>query len=205
MPLPAIIAGAATIGGALISSSASKNAANAQIASGDRALAEQARQYDQSRTDFAPWREAGGKAIGQLSDMLQPGYDHTTSPGYQFRFSEGQRAVESGGAARGMLMSGGTLKDLTRFGQGVAADDFNDQFNRTASVAQGGQQVNGQLAQLGAQNAQNAGNIMMGQGNARASGYAGQANAWGGALNNLAGFAMMGGFGGSNTYGKTGN
>lgn len=206
MPLPAIIAGAATIGGALISSSASKNAANAQIASGDRALAEQARQYDQSRSDFAPWREAGGKAIGQLSDMLQPGYDHTTSPGYQFRFGEGQRAVESSAASRGMLMSGGTLKDLTRFGQGVAADDFNDQFNRTASVAQGGQQVNSQLAQLGAQNAQNAGNIMMGQGNARASGYAGQANAWGGALNNLAGFAMMGGFGGgSSPYGKTGN
>jgi hypothetical protein len=166
-----LIPAALSLGSALLGSSAAKKAAKAQVAGTEAATAEQRRQFDLTRTDFAPWREAGASAIGSLSAMLQPGYDHTTSPGYQFRFNEGQRAVESGGAARGMLMSGGTLKDLARFGQGVAADDFNDQFNRTASVAAGGAQANTTLGQLG---------------NARASGYAGQAASWQNGLSNLA-------------------
>lgn len=190
-----LLAGAA-VGSSLIGANAAKKGAKAQTQAADQATAEQRRQYDLTRGDFAPWREAGGKAIGSLSDMLQPGYDHTTSPGYQFRFGEGQRAVESGAAARGQLHSGGTLKDLVRFGQGVAADDFNQQFNRTASVAAGGQQVNTTLGQLGANAATNIGNNMMQAGNARASGYAGQASAIGGGLNNLAFLAMNGGFGG---------
>ena len=193
----ALLAGA-TVGSALIGSSAAKKGAKAQLQSTEAATAEQRRQYDLSRQDMAPWREAGGQAIGSLSDMLKPGYDHTTSPGYQFRFGEGQRAVEGSAASKGMLMSGGTLKDLTRFGQGIAADDFNQQFNRTASVAAGGQQVNGQLATLGANAATNIGNNMMQGANARASGYAGQAAAFGGALNNLGSLFMAapGGFGG---------
>lgn len=199
----ALLAGA-TVGSALIGSRAASKASKAQVQGAEAATAEQRRQYDLTRQDMAPWREAGGQAIGQLSDMLKPGYDHTTSPGYQFRFGEGQRAVESSGAARGMLMSGGTLKDLTRFGQGVAASDFNDQFNRTASVAAGGQQVNSHLGNLGASMANNIGNNMMGAANARASGYAGQAAAFGNAVNGLgslymfnpAGFGFGGGGGG---------
>jgi hypothetical protein len=122
----------------------------------------------------------------QLSDMLKPGYDYTTSPGYQFRFNEGQRAVEGSAASKGMLMSGGTLKDVTRFGQGVAADDFNQSFNRTASVAAGGQQANQALGTLGANASSGIADLYTQIGNSRASGYAGQASAWGGAANNLA-------------------
>lgn len=196
MPVAAVVAGAATIGGALISSSAAKKAAKTQAASADKASQVQWDMYNQTRTDMAPWREAGGAAIGQLSGMLDPNYDHTTSPGYQFRMDEGLRGVENSAAARGLLGSGGTLKDIVRFSQGVAADDFNQQFNRTASVAAGGQQVGMGLGQMGQNAATNMGNAYMQAGNARASGYAGQAGAWGGALNNLAGMAMMGGFGG---------
>lgn len=173
------------IAGAFIGAKASSKAAKAQVKSAELGVGEIRRQYDQTRTDMEPWRVAGGAAIGSLADMLRPGYDHTTSPGYQFRFNEGQRAVESGGAARGMLMSGGTLKDLVRFGQGVAADDFNDQFNRTASVAAGGQQVNSTLGALGANASNNIADLRTQQGNARASGYVGQANAWIGGINNV--------------------
>lgn len=185
-----LIPAALSLGSALIGSKASKKAANAQVASTEAATAEQRRQFDLTRGDFAPWREAGAGAIGRLSDMLQPGYDHTTSPGYQFRFNEGQRAVESGGAARGSLFSGGTLKDLIRFGQGVAADDFNQQFGRTATVAAGGLQANTTLGSLGANAATNIGSNMIQGGNARASGYAGQAAAWGGLADNLGTLAM---------------
>ena len=196
MVAPMIAAAGLSAVGSILGGKGAKKAAKAQVQAAQAATAEQRRQFDLTRQDMAPWQQAGSKAIGSLSDMLQPGYDHTTSPGYQFRFNEGQRAVESGGASRGMLMSGGTLKDLVRFGQGVASDDFNQQFNRTASVAAGGQQVNTTLGQLGANAATNIGNNMMQAGNARASGYAGQAAAIGGGLNNLAFLAMNGGFGG---------
>lgn len=173
------------IAGAVIGSKASKKAARVQERLGREAIAEERRQYDLTRSDLAPWREAGGAAITQGLAMLQPGYDHTTSPGYQFRFNEGQRAVESGGAARGMLMSGGTLKDLARFGQGVAADDFNDQFNRQMAIAGGGQQAATSLGQLGGQMAGRVGDTLTGIGNARASGYMGSANAWINGINNF--------------------
>jgi hypothetical protein len=186
-----LIPAALSLGSALIGSSSAKKAAKAQVAGTEAATAEQRRQYDITRGDFAPWREAGGAAVTRLADMTMPGYDHTTSPGYQFRFNEGQRAVESGGAARGSLFSGGTLKDLVRFGQGIAADDFNDSFNRTASVAAGGQQVNTTLGQLGANAATNIGNNAMQAGNARASGYAGQAGAIQNGLGNLAFLAQQ--------------
>lgn len=196
MPLGAIVGAAASIGGALLGSSAAGKAADAQAAAANHAADLQNQQYQQTRADMAPWRAAGGKAIGQLSDMLQPGYDYTTSPGYQFRFGEGQRAVEGSAAAKGMLLSGGTLKDLTRYGQGVAADDFNQSFNRTASVAAGGQQANTTLGQLGAQSAANAGQFATQAGQARASGYIGQANALTGGLGNLATLFSSGAFGG---------
>ncbi len=173
------------IAGAVISAKAAKKASKAQVAATEKGLAEVSRQFDLGRADMAPWREAGGAAVGRLTDMTTPGYDHTTSPGYQFRFNEGQRAEESGGAARGMLMSGGTLKDLVRFGDGVASADYNDQFNRNASIAAGGQQVVQQGAALGAQAGQTSADLFGQQGNARASGYVGQANAWVGGINNF--------------------
>lgn len=193
MVAPAIIGGGLSVLGGIFGGKGAKKAAKAQTQAAQMGINEIARQYDQTRADFAPYREAGSQAIGSLSAMLQPGYDHTTSPGYQFRFNEGQRAVEGSAASRGMLMSGGTLKDLTRFGQGIAAQDFNDQFNRTASVAAGGQQVNSTLGQLGANAANSTANLYGNIGNAKASGYAGQNQAFQGTLGNLA--YLFGGFG----------
>lgn len=187
------MAGGAIAGG-ILGGKGAKKAAKAEVGMQREALALQKQMYDQSRADLAPWREAGGQAIGQGLAMLQPGYDYKTSPGYDFRFDEGQRAVESGAASKGMLMSGGTLKDLVRFGDGVASADYGDQFNRMMAVAGGGQQaVNTGVnaAQNYANSASNAyGNI----GQAKASGYAGMNQAIQGTLGNLG--SIFGGMGG---------
>lgn len=197
MPAGAIIAGGSSILGGILGGKGAKKAAKAQVQLGRDALALQDKMYEEGRSDLAPWREAGGQAIGQGLAMLQPGYDYTASPGYQFRFNEGQRAVDSSGAAKGMLMSGGTLKDLTRFGQGVAAADYNDQFNRLMAVSSGGQQAATSTAGLGSNYANAASGILQGIGQAKASGYAGQNQAIQGTLGNLASiFGMYGGFGG---------
>lgn len=185
MPAGAIIGGGASIIGGVLGGKGAKKAAKAQTKLGQQALALQKQMYEQSRADLAPWREAGGAAIGQGLAMLQPGYDHTTSPGYDFRLSEGMRAVENSAASKGMLMSGGTLKDLTRFAQGTAAADYHDQFNRVMAVAGGGQQA----ANTGVNAAQNyasgASNTLQGIGQAKASGYAGMNQAVQGTLGNL--------------------
>lgn len=56
-------------------------------------------------------------------------------PGYQFAFNEGQRAVQSSAASRGTLLTGGTLKALTRYGTGVADQLYGDMVNRYLSLA----------------------------------------------------------------------
>lgn len=190
----AVMAGGSILGGVLGKSSA-KKAANAQVKLGEQALALQKQMYDQSRADLAPWREAGGTAIKGGLAMLMPGYDYTTSPGYQFRMDEGNRAIENSAAAKGMLMSGGTLKDIDRFSQGLAADDYNDQFNRMMAVASGGQQAATSGANAAQGYANSASGIMQGIGQAKASGYAGQNQAMQGSLSNLFSiFGMGGGF-----------
>jgi len=202
MPVGAAIGAGASILGGVLGGKGAKKAAKAEVQMGREALALQEKMYNQSRADLEPWRVAGGAAIGQGYAMLQPGYDYKTSPGYDFRFGEGQRAVESSAASKGMLMSGGTLKDLVRFGDGVASADYNDQFNRMMAVASGGQQAatNGATA---AQNYANAsGGIMQGIGQAKASGYAGQNQAIQGTLGNLA--SIFGGMGGGMSMGGFG-
>lgn len=194
-PVGAAILGGASILGGLFGGKGAKKAAKAEVQLGREALALQERQFQQTRADFAPWRAAGGQAIGGALAMTQPGYDHTTSPGYQFRLDEGMRAVEGSAASKGMLMSGGTLKDLTRFGQGVAADDYNDQFNRLSTLAGMGSAATSSTAAAGSNYANASSGILQGIGQAKASGYAGQNQAMQGTLGNLIGMYGMGAFG----------
>ncbi len=65
----AISAGASLLGGAMSSGSAS-NAANEQAAATQAAIAEQRRQYDQTRADQAPWRDAGSASVNRLKYLL---------------------------------------------------------------------------------------------------------------------------------------
>lgn len=168
-----------------------KKAAKAQTDAGKQAIGELQRQFDLTRSDLAPWREAGGAAINAGAAMLKPGYDYTASPGYQFRLNEGNRAIENSGAAKGMLMSGGTLKDIDRFSQGLAASDFGDSFNRQMAIAGGGQQAATSGAQMGQQTAGGIADLYTQMGNARASGYIGQSNAIGQSIGQAAQLGAM--------------
>jgi hypothetical protein len=192
---PILVAGGLALGGALISSSASKKAAKAQQASDAAAIAEERRQFDLSRSDLAPWRAAGGQAITAGNAMLQPGYDYTASPGYQWRLNEGLRGVENSAAAKGLLQSGGTLKGIDKFGQGFAANDFQDQFNREMAVAGGGQQATQAGVAAGQNTANSIADLLTQSGNAKASGYVGSANAWTQGLGNIGSLLFGGGMG----------
>jgi hypothetical protein len=55
-------------------------------------------------------------------------------PGYQFRQKEGLNAVERSAAGKGTLRSGGTLKDIASWGQGLASQEYGNVFNRAQST-----------------------------------------------------------------------
>lgn len=105
------------------------------------------------------------------------------SPGYDFRLNEGINALDRSAAARGRLYSGAQMKGINNYAQGVASEEYNNYANRLAALAGVGQTAATNTASLGAQTAGNVGNALMQGGQARASGYLGQANAWGNVLN----------------------
>lgn len=124
-----------------------------------------------------PWRQAGMGALSGLQDLLKNPQSIQDSPAYQFRFEQGNKALERNLAARGGTLGGGALKELTRYGQGMAGDEFQNQFNRLASLAGLGQAATNQtgayMGNFGAQQAEGIGNL----GNIRASSYLGAAGA----------------------------
>ena len=188
----------AVVGSAVIGSVASGKAAKTQAASADRAADLQYEQFLQTREDQMPWLEAGKKALNKLTPLSM---EYTpfgmrqfqADPGDQFRMSEGMKALERGAAARGGLLSGGTLRATQRYGQDLASQEYQNAFNRyqaerTArlqplqSLAGVGQTTAQQLGQSGQTMAANVGQTMQAGAAARASGYVGQANALTGAL-----------------------
>lgn len=140
-----------------------------------------ANRFDQR---YEPQRQAGNAALAQLQAALLGGdmSGFTESPGYQFRLQEGQKAVERAAAAAGGFGSGSNLKDLTRFGQGVASQEYGDYISRLYGLQQVGAQATSQSAQtaLGLQGLRSS---LLGQ----QAGYMGQRGAVAGGLgNNLA-------------------
>lgn len=162
-------------------------ATDAQYAS----IEEQRRQYDQSRADMQPWLHAGQNALGGLQGLLRDPNSIQNSNAYQFQVAQGIQGLDRSAAARGNLYSGGHNADVLGFGQGLASQEYGNQWNRLAGLAGVGQTAANNLGSLGAGMAGNVGNALGNIGNARASMYqqnaqnnAGYAAGVGGAFNN---------------------
>ena len=125
---------AALVGNALIGAGAAKSAANTQAAAQQQANQLLAQQYQQQRADLQPYSAAGVNALSKFQGMA----DYTpfgtsqfqADPGYAFRLSEGQKALERSAAARGGLLSGGTGKRIAAYGQEAASQEYQNAFNR---------------------------------------------------------------------------
>ena len=203
----ALIGGGAAVLGGVIASSGARSAAGTQAAAADRAAQLQQEQFERQVALQEPWRKAGERALGKLetaSEYTPFGMGQfTADPGYGFRLSEGQKALERQAAARGGLISGGALKAATRYGQEAGSQEYQNAFNRyqterTArlgplqSLAGVGQTSVNQLGAAGQSYATGAGEAMGQAAQARASGYVGQANALTGALSGGANMYMQG-------------
>ncbi len=93
------------------------------------------------------------------------------SPGYQFRMDEGINALDKSAAARGRLRSGAQNKALTRYGQGLASEEFGNYTSRLAQIAGLGSGAATNSASFTTQGAGNVANAMAGIGATRQSGY----------------------------------
>lgn len=113
------------------------------------------------------------------------------SPDYNFRMKEGLSAVQNSAAADGGLYSGNALRGIEDYGQGVAAGGFNDWFKNQLALAGIGTGATSQAGQGAIAMGANVGNLLIDQGNARASGIAGQSASWANLINQL---GLLGGY-----------
>lgn len=182
------------IGGGLQSSAAS-DAADTQAASSAAAIAEQRRQYDLTRSDYAPYRAAGTQALGQLqteNNANPTAADVMSDPGYQFGLDQGQLGLDRKAAASGGRVSGAALKAASSYATNYATTGYNaayqrrqDRLNRLAALAGIGQTATTGSAVVGQQGTNALTNLMSNQGDAAAAGQLAQGNIWGNAANQL--------------------
>lgn len=199
------------IAGGVIASKGSKKAAQTQADAADRSAGMSMEQYQQTREDQAPWRQAGAASLSQMAGGLAPGgefnrsftmADYQQDPGYQFRLQQGEQGIQRAATASGSRYSGATLKALNRFNSDQASqeygnaynrynNDVSSRFNRLASVAGVGQTATAQTASAGQQAVGMAGQAIQNAGTARASGYVGSANAINGTLGSLGNYYQL--------------
>ena len=216
MPNPVVAIAGSAVGGAISSSNqarASRRAADAQVQSAAEASRLQREMFDRQVELQEPFRQGGLAGQNRLMELLGIGGDASVAdygrdardfsvndfevdPGYAFRLSEGNKALERSAAARGMLMSGSMFKGAQRFGQDLASQEYQNAFNRFQTnrssrlnplmgMAGAGQNATNVVSSAAGQLGQNLGENAMGAGNARASGYIGSANAYTNAINQM--------------------
>lgn len=136
------------------------------------AIDEQRRQYNLSREDLAPYREAAYGALNQLSN-----FDPETDPIMQYQLEQALDAINARNAATGNRFSGAGMNELTKTAIGETGRYQGDAYNRLLALAGLGSAP----TQAGVAAGQNAANAIGGYQYAQGQGYN---NALQGALNN---------------------
>jgi hypothetical protein len=173
-------------------SDAALQAAETQAAAARYAADLQQQQYQENVQRQQPFYQAGVNALPALlqASTYKPfGQEQfQADPGYAFRLSEGQKALDRSAAARGGLISGGALKAAATYGQNMGSQEYQNAFNRyqteraatlnpLQSLTGMGQTTAANLGAAGQNMASNVGNYGMAGANATAEGYMGAANA----------------------------
>lgn len=128
-----------------------ETASNATIAAGrDAAIGTYGDALGRARTDYGggaekvagyqqPYLKLGDQNVTTLAEDTARGGaldrsfgmdDFTADPGYQFRLSEGEKAIKRGASGMGTLVTGATLKALTGYGQNLASEEYQKAYGR---------------------------------------------------------------------------
>lgn len=143
-----------------------------------------------------PFISQGQQSYGLLNNFLgvngqgaqQQAYDnYVAGPDVQFRLGEGLRAINNSYAGKtGGTLSGGLLKELQRYGTGVATQDLNSYLGRLAASGTMGQSAANSLT--GAR--YNSAGLTTGANTAEGNGLANASLATGSFISNLIGAGL---------------
>lgn len=128
--------------------------------------------WNRQQQEMEPWKTAGLKALQGLQD----GSFYQKDPGYQFRLDEGTNSINAALAARGMANSGAALKELSRYGQNFASNEYQNAWNRQNQLANYGNQASQALGNFAGGYGSNLANNAIGYGNSASAAEIGQAN-----------------------------
>lgn len=102
--------------------------------------------YGFLRDQFSPFISTGAGANNAIAALLGVGGDPAAqqnafntfrnSTGYQFQLDQGNNAITSSAAARGLLNSGSALKAREKYGQGLASNYFSQYLNQLGGLTQ---------------------------------------------------------------------
>ena len=155
--IPAIL-GAASVLGAAINANTVSKAKKQQTALARETAGRVDAEIPRVANRLKPYTDVGGNAIRALGseyglNAAPEGFGgFKESPGYQYALSEGEEAINRAAASKGLRLSGGTQKDLTRHAVGTASQDYGNWRNGLAGLATNGQNaastVNTQTANL---------------------------------------------------------
>jgi hypothetical protein len=210
--------GSAVIGGSLAANASKKagnTAAAAQTQAADQSMAEQRRQFDAIQSMFRPYVEAGGGALARQLDLMGNNGPEAQQraiqaiemgPEFQALTRQGEEAILQSASATGGLRGGNVQASLAKFRPEVLSSLINQQYQRLGGLTQMGQASAGMQAANGQSFANNASNLFMQSGDARANAALARgqadANMWGNIAGSV-GFAAGRGlfWGGQPNYG----
>ena len=168
------------------------------------------REASRSKWGLAPDAEYGSllRNFSQSDLEADPIYRNTVN----FALEQGNQGINRQAAASGNLLSGATLKALSRFGANTAATYGNDAYNRyntnqnntynrLAGLSGAGRQATNQVSASGQNYANQVGNNLTSLGNARGASAIAQGNAWGNAAGQLGNAYMQNQY--MNNYGSS--
>lgn len=199
---------------------ASRRAEAAQIEAAEKGIAEQRRQFDLTRSDYAPYLASGVSGLSDLGDLIGiNGADAQSaglvsiqnSPALASIIRNGEEAILANESATGGLRGGNIQRGLADFRSDSFVDQLNQQISRLAGLAGLGQGATDSVSAFGANTANNVTDLLGQQGQARASGLLARGGINASLWNNAGSFAdsivssIFGGTGGSSGGVSLGN
>lgn len=180
----------AWFGDTFLGEGSTRDAVASQERGAERAADVTKEMFDTQREDFAPWREKGLGALEEI-DANQFMNNWQQDPGYKFRMDEGLKAVNRGASSRGASQGGAAMKALSRYGQGLASQEYQNVYNRKygrlSDLAGLGMGATQGQAGAASRYGQNMSNVYMGLSNAQAAAQMAQANRRAGMAGSLIG------------------
>jgi len=106
--------------------------------------------FETVQEQLNPFLASGERSIASLESLINDPNQITETPGFKFRFDQGQEAVQNAAAARGGGLGGNVLSALQAQGQGQASSELQNEFVRRNALFTGGQNtINSLISAIG--------------------------------------------------------